>query len=146
MIRVGSVPVIHIREEDIQKMIRHSETESPKEACGILAGRVDGDRIQVTQVLECENVHSNPTVEFFIKPEDQLRVFLEVEKTEDLVVVGFYHSHPRGPSSPSQIDAAKNYWPDHPMAIISLLPEPEVSFWEWADGTYRSLDAVRERF
>ncbi len=140
------MPVIHIREKDIQKMIRHSEAESPEEACGILAGRVDRDRIQVTQVHECENVHSNPTVEFFIKPEDQLRVFLEVEKTEDLVVVGFYHSHPRGPSSPSQTDASKNYWPDHPMAIISLLPEPDVSFWGWSNAAYHSLKAVRERF
>jgi proteasome lid subunit RPN8/RPN11 len=137
---------IQIGEGSIQEMIQHSKSESPNEACGILAGSIDGDLVRATEVYRCENVHPNPTMEFFLKPEDQLRVFLELEGRKEADVVGFYHSHPRGPSSPSQIDASKNYWPDYPMAIVALVPEPEVSFWKWKDGGYHPLEMLRERF
>lgn len=85
-------------------------------------------------------------MEYLVKPEDQLRVLLEIDGRMDTDVVGFYHSHPRGPSSPSQIDASKNYWPDHPVAIVSLFPETEVSFWRWKEGRYLPVEMVRERF
>lgn len=137
---------IHIGEEKIREMIQHSESESPNEACGILAGSFDGDLVLVTEVFQCENVHPDPTIEYFVKPEDQLRVFLELEGRKDAEVVGFYHSHPRGPNAPSQIDASKNYWPDHPVAIVSLLPRTEVSFWRWKEGSYHPVEMVRERF
>ncbi len=138
--------VIRVRDEDIQRMIDHSKKERPYEACGILAGKVRNETVEVTRVYECDNVHPNPTVEYFVKPEDQLRIFLEVEEDEDMDLVGFYHSHPEGPDSPSQIDASNNYWPDHLIAIVALSPEPQVTFWKWKDGRYQPLEMLRERF
>jgi proteasome lid subunit RPN8/RPN11 len=125
--------VIRISEQDLEKMVSHSQSESPREACGILAGQVDGDVIRVTKVYVCENVHLNPNSEFFMKPEDQLIVFLEIEDNPEIEMVGFFHSHPRGPDSPSQIDSSRYYWPGYPMAIVSLSGEPSVSFWMWKE-------------
>lgn len=138
--------LICIQEEDIQKMIDHSTEESPKEACGILAGKVRDDTIDVARVYECQNVHTNPTMEYLVNPESQLRVFSEIEGDEDLDVIGFYHSHPKGPGSPSHTDASRNYWPDRLIAIVALTPEPHVTFWEWRDGRYQPLEMLRERF
>lgn len=136
---------VRIGEEVIQEMIQHSESESPNEACGILAGVIEGDMVRVTEVHRCENVHPDPLMEYFVKPEDQFRIFLELDaKEED--VVGFYHSHPRGPDSPSRIDASKNYWPDYPVAIVSLHPDATVTFWKWKDGRYHPVEMLRERF
>ncbi len=137
---------IRVGEEVIQEMIQHSESESPNEACGILAGVIESDLVRVTEVHRCENVHPNPLMEYFVKPEDQLRVFLDLEAREESDVVGFYHSHPRGPDSPSQIDASKNYWPDYPVAIVSLHPKSTVRFWKWKDGRYHPVEMLRERF
>jgi proteasome lid subunit RPN8/RPN11 len=138
--------VIRIHDNDIKELVRHSQEESPKEACGILAGKVDEDAVRVTKVFDCENVHSNPSQEYFMKPEDQLRTFLEIEESEEIDIVGFYHSHPRGPDSPSQIDSSKYYWKGYPMAIVSLLPKPSVSFWMWGEGRFQLMDCIRERF
>jgi proteasome lid subunit RPN8/RPN11 len=140
------VPAIHISEKEIEKMVHHSRSESPREACGILAGQKDRDRIRIAKVYGCDNVHPNPNGEFFMKPEDQLRVFLEIEKIKEIEIVGFYHSHPQGPESPSQIDSSKYYWPGYPMAIVSLLPEPSVSFWIWSEDRFHPLEVIRERF
>jgi proteasome lid subunit RPN8/RPN11 len=138
--------VIHLTEEDIEKMIRHSQKESPEEACGILAGKAEDDGIWIKKVYECENVHPNASGEYFMKPEDQLRVFLEIEEQEDMDVVGFYHSHPNGPDSPSLIDSSKYYWPGYPMAIVSLPPEPSVTFWTYKEDGFHPCEVVRERF
>lgn len=138
--------VVHIHEELIQKLIEHSLKEAPKEACGILSGVVGEKHIHLERVYECENIHPKPTLEYFIKPEDQLRFFLEIEEDPNLDLVGFYHSHPRGPDSPSQIDASKNLWPNYPIAIISLDPAPRVTFWQWSEGSYRPMKVVRESF
>jgi len=138
--------MIHIGEENIQKMIRHSLDQSPKEACGILAGRVGEGQVWISKIFECENVHPNPTVEYSVRPEDQLRTFREIEESDNTDLAGFYHSHPRGPDSPSQIDVSRNYWPGYLIAIVSLSPEPLVSFWRWKDGRYHPEKMVRERF
>ena len=140
------MPVIHVAEKDIEEMIRHSQRESPKEACGILAGKLYDDKVRIKKVYDCENVHPNPNGEYFLKPEDQLRIFLEIEEQEDMDMVGFYHSHPHGPDSPSLIDSSKYYWPGYPMAIVSLSPEPSVTFWTYEKDRFHPVDIVRERF
>jgi proteasome lid subunit RPN8/RPN11 len=127
-------------------MIRHSQTERPKEACGILAGRIDEDGARISKVYECQNVHPNPTVEYLISPQDQVRVFEEIEEEEEIDLVGFYHSHPQGPETPSQIDSSRNYWPGYFIAVVSLTPEPKVSFWNWKEGRFLRQRVVGERF
>lgn len=127
-------------------MIRHSQQEVPREACGILAGRTVEDGAWVLEVHPCENVHPNPMMEYLIRPEDQLRVFQQIEENAEVELLGFYHSHPQGPNSPSEIDASKNYWPGYSLAIVSLLPTPEVTFWRWKEGRFRPEELVRERF
>lgn len=138
--------MIVIQSREIRKMIQHSEEERPKEACGILGGKVDGDRVRILKVYQCENVHPNPTLKYLIRPEDQVKVFEEIEKDENVDLVGFYHSHPRGPDAPSRIDYSRNYWPGYLIAIVSLSPKAKLSFWRWRDGEFLEEGIVGERF
>ncbi|TET89169.1 MAG: M67 family peptidase [Methanomassiliicoccales archaeon] len=127
-------------------MVKHSQVESPREACGILVGRAKDNEVRVSRVCACRNVHSDPTVEYLVNPEDQVRIFEEIDEDNEVELLGFYHSHPGGPNGPSQIDSSRNYWPEHLIAIVSLSPEPNVSFWKWENGRFRRQEIVRERF
>ncbi|MGM0606722.1 MAG: Mov34/MPN/PAD-1 family protein, partial [Halobacteriota archaeon] len=47
-------------------------------------------------------------------------------------VVGFYHSHPGGPSGPSETDARLAAWPGHSYVIVSLAGgTAEFGSWRW---------------
>ena len=57
-------------------------------------------------------------------PEEQLRVFREVEE-EGLELSAIYHSHPHSPAFPSQRDVDYAFYPDSLILIISLM-DPKV--------------------
>jgi proteasome lid subunit RPN8/RPN11 len=54
-----------------------------------------------------------------MEPEEQLRIFLEVERKE-LELSGIYHSHPHTAAFPSQRDVDNAFYPDSLILIISL--------------------------
>jgi proteasome lid subunit RPN8/RPN11 len=107
----------------LQKMEDHAQNESPKEACGILAGLES----QVEKVYLCKNVSANPTSHYAIAPDELIDVFNEIEKS-GLDIIGFYHSHPGGPHGPSNVDHATATWHDHSYVIL----HPRgIGSWKW---------------
>jgi proteasome lid subunit RPN8/RPN11 len=122
--------MLRIRRGELDEIIRHSKRENPVEACGILAGRttgVDGTPIRdVLKVYQCRNELDSPT-EYRIEPEQQLRIFDEIEEA-GLDLVGFYHSHPRGNPRPSSIDRERANYVGYSYLIVSLNPE-RISSW-----------------
>lgn len=129
-------------------IVEHARQGRPEEICGILGGEYDPDgRSRVRTQYPTDNVAETPRTRYEIDPEEQLAVFERLEgRGED--IVGFYHSHPRGPARPSETDAAAATWPDHSYLIVSLEPL-EVGSWRWrTDGDDEAgRDAtVDERF
>jgi 3-phosphoshikimate 1-carboxyvinyltransferase len=54
-----------------------------------------------------------------------------------LDVVGFYHSHPRGPPRPSETDARLAAWPGHSYVIVSLAgDEATLGSWRWTGEAF----------
>ncbi|ERG97269.1 desampylase [Haloquadratum walsbyi] len=104
------------------------------EICGVLAGGhgIDGNKSVVTDTYAAENVAETPEIRYLIDPEKQLELIETIEEA-GLDVVGFYHSHPTGPTHPSETDAARATWPNHSYVICALDGYPFVGSWRWRD-------------
>ncbi len=97
-----------------EKMVSHALREAPLECCGILAGKGR----TVRRMYEMRNRDGSKTT-YFIVPEEQLRVFREMEK-EGLDMMAIYHSHPNTIPFPSVRDVRLAFYPDATYLIISL--------------------------
>lgn len=96
-----------------QAMRRHARVRQPQEACGLLCGR-DG---RVAWTIGIPNAERSP-FRFRMQPAAQWRAFQRMEAA-GLELVGIYHSHPRGPSTPSATDIAECMYP---VAQVILAP------------------------
>ncbi len=97
----------------LQEIIRHAVNCLPEEACGLLAGI----GVKVEEVIPVENIEHSQ-VRYRMKPEEQLEAFLHIEeKGWDLL--GIYHSHPKGPETPSENDLNEAYYPEAIYVIVS---------------------------
>jgi len=101
------------------------------EICGVLAGThgTDGGRASSRRPTR-RRTSPKPPDTVPDRSEEQLEL---IERVEDdgLDVVGFYHSHPTGPTHPSETDAARATWPGHSYVICALDGYPFVGSWRW---------------
>lgn len=88
----------------------HVAALAPEEACGLLAGKVEGDTCRALSVIPMTNMlHS--TVRYRMEPSEQLAAFNKME-AEEMELIGIYHSHPSGPAEPSTVDVSEAYYPE----------------------------------
>jgi len=101
---------VHWKEMFLDIQERHSE-----EACGMIAGVVETS----CAVFPVTNILHSPA-RFLMDPEEQLKVFNYIEEQKwDLLAI--YHSHLRGPASPSPIDIVEANYPEALSLIWSNL-------------------------
>ena len=116
----------------------HAMDGDPEEVCGVLGGTrgTDDDPSRVRTAERVSNVAATPRTRYELDATEQFRVMETIEDAgED--VVGFYHSHPRGPSGPSSTDEALATWTGYSYVIVSLAgPEPEVRSWQWTGEAF----------
>jgi proteasome lid subunit RPN8/RPN11 len=101
-----------------------------EEICGVLAGEYGDETSHVADVYPVENAAETPQIRYAMDPEEQLAVTDEIEDA-GLEIVGFYHSHPAGPTHPSETDAARATWPDYSYAICAFDGYPFLGSWRW---------------
>lgn len=106
--------MIRIPKSIYDAIVEHAKKESPLECCGILAGK-DGT---VKKAFELTNTEKS-SVRFLMSPQEQLRVFEELEK-ESIGMIAIYHSHPHSISFPSEADVKMAFYPEMSSVIISL--------------------------
>lgn len=112
----------------------HARAQSPREACGLLIGRFDGPLALVDALVPARNVSCGNDV-YELAPEDFVAADAAAE-ARGLAVVGFYHSHPRGPRQMSAVDRARA-WTRHVYLLIvpETLSGSELSAWILGDET-----------
>lgn len=99
-----------------EQILAHARACLPEEACGLLAGRIQGNVKTVERVYPCENTdHTN--VHFTIDPRDQLAAVKDA-RMRDLAMIGNFHSHPETPSRQSEEDKRLAY--DHSASYLIL--------------------------
>lgn len=116
-------------------MINQAYEGNEQEICGILAGQYDENHTLVTKIYPAENVSEMPEVRYMIGSEDQFDITESIEN-EGLEVAGFYHSHPAGPTHPSETDEERATWPGLSYVITALDGYPYVGSWRWRADTH----------
>jgi len=93
------------------------EAAYPNECCGIILGEIsDGEtkNAKLTMAINNSGEDSERYHRFLITPEDMLRAE-QTARQAKLEIIGFYHSHPDHPSSPSGYDK------DHALPFYSYV-------------------------
>lgn len=123
--------MIHLTREQFKEIVEHCQGEYPKEACGILAGIES----RISKVYKMANTSDNPDTCYFMKPEEQLRIFKEMRHSK-IEMLEIYHSHSNSPAYPSQRDCEMAFYPEVDYVIISLkdFNNPEVRAFKITEG------------
>lgn len=109
--------MVRIPKAIYQGMVEHAKKESPIECCGILSGKEE----TVLKVFALKNAEESP-VRYSIPPQEQLRVFEEMEK-DSMEMIAVYHSHPHSIPFPSETDVKMAFYPELSTIIVSLKEE-----------------------
>ncbi|MCG1003831.1 MULTISPECIES: desampylase [Halobacterium] len=128
--------MLELRRRVYDAVLDHARADAPREACGALLGRRDGDRVVAEAVRRVPNVADAPRVTYELDSEATLSVFDEAEAT-GRSVVGFYHSHPAGPAHMSDTDREQASWPGYVYVLASLAARPPLlDAWTWTGESF----------
>ncbi|MDR1813089.1 MAG: M67 family metallopeptidase [Candidatus Fibromonas sp.] len=109
---------VRLKQSDYEAMVAHAQSSLPNEACGLLAGKADGDVKIVEKVYLLSNPDNSPE-HFSIDPKEQLAAVKDM-RANGFAPLGNFHSHPSTPARPSQEDIRLSYDPKASYLILSL--------------------------
>jgi len=110
----------------------HARKCAPNECCGILLGHGS----TITTALPAANVHPDPQTHFEVDPQALVDAQRRA-RAGGAQVLGYYHSHPRGPARPSPTDEAHASGDGRIWAIIGM--QGELSLWKDAKAGFFQL-------
>lgn len=111
--------MIKLTKSDFEKILAHAVKELPDEACGLIAGTVEGGDKEIKKVYLLTNIdHSNE--HFSLDPKEQLEAIKDTRKN-GFVPLGNWHSHPESPSRPSEEDKRLAFDSKASYMILSLM-------------------------
>jgi proteasome lid subunit RPN8/RPN11 len=125
--------LLHLSSEIEAEIKTAGEGAYPNECCGILIGEIDSEGTKTVKRTEAVN-NSREGGEkyhrFLITPEDVFRAE-KTARAAGLELIGFYHSHPDHPASPSEYDR-DNALPFYSYVIVSVEKgrAKELASWE----------------
>ena len=108
--------MIKLNRADYEKMLSHARSTLPEEACGLIAGTVEGEDRIIRKVYLLTNTDHSPE-HFSLDPKEQLAAIKDM-RLHGLVPIGNWHSHPDTPSRPSDEDKRLAY---DSRVILSLM-------------------------
>lgn len=108
-----------LKKDDYNVMLKHCIEGLPNEACGLIAGTIEGDTKIVKKVYLLSNLDES-NEHFSMDPKEQLAAVKDA-RANDLVLLGNFHSHPESPSRPSEEDKRLAYDSSSEYLILSLM-------------------------
>jgi proteasome lid subunit RPN8/RPN11 len=99
---------------DREAIHHHLMNVYPEEGCGLLLGKIAEDAVVVTLVIATKNAwtvenqspveqHRSKCDRYEIEPKEMLAA-MKLARSENLEIIGIYHSHPDHPARPSESD------------------------------------------
>lgn len=110
--------MLKIKRTDYDIILKHCMNGLPNEACGLIAGTVEGDIKTVTKVYLLTNIDAS-NEHFSMDPKEQLAA-LKDARANGVNIIGNFHSHPESPSRPSEEDKRLAYDSSIEYLILSL--------------------------
>jgi len=102
-----------------EHLLAHAHQDHPQECCGLLMGSCAGGSRLVYRAIPAKNIAAaNPRGSFQVDWPSLARAFRPPYGSRDMLV-GFYHSHPRGGPEPSLKDRHWA-WADYSYVIVGL--------------------------
>lgn len=126
--------MIRLSREVYDSIVYHAYSGNDEEVCGVLAGTYGSTESRVLDTRQATNVAETPQIRYRIDPAEQFEIVEEIED-EAMEIAGFYHSHPSGPTTPSETDLDRATWPDHSYLICALDGHPFVGSWRYRAET-----------
>ena len=115
--------MIKISKADLQKIVEHAVSELPNEACGLIAGKIEGGDKIIEKVYLLTNIDKS-NEHFSLDPKEQLAAIKDM-RAAGLSPLGNWHSHPESPSRPSDEDKRLAYDKNASYMILSLMDRDE---------------------
>jgi proteasome lid subunit RPN8/RPN11 len=128
---------VKIRQHVLDRIVAHAVADLPNECCGLLIGNAE----IVEDAARARNMKRSRT-RFQVEPADHFAAIRRA-RAAGLDVIGAYHSHPAGPSGPSETDRARLTDPAMFHVIISLAHGTRtVRAFRLVDGNFTPLELV----
>jgi proteasome lid subunit RPN8/RPN11 len=109
---------LRVSEALLDDIRRQGELAYPAECCGLLAGRSGAKVKEVFRLKPVANRRTDDPHRYLISAEDLRSATQELEQS-GLEVLGFYHSHPDHPATPSGFDQ-EHAWPWYSYIIVRV--------------------------
>ena len=106
-------------DQHIAAIRAHAEADYPHEACGLLGGKMEGERTIVRQLVPLPNERSDSARNRYLIDPDAFRRAQATLDGAGLDIVGVYHSHPDHPAEPSEFDR-EHAWPRLCYVIVAV--------------------------
>ncbi len=116
--------MIKLKKSDYEKILAHAKKEAPIEACGLIAGHIEGDDKIIEKVYILTNV-DHAEEHFTLDPKEQLAAIKDM-RANGYDQLGNWHSHPVSPSRPSDEDKRLAYDSTASYMILSLMDDNPV--------------------
>jgi len=115
-----SLPVLRLSHAQYETVIAHCFDGFPDEACGLLAGPLEGGRPSgaVTGAYPCRNADQSART-YTVDSRDYLAALRDAESRGD-EIVGVWHSHTHTDAYPSATDVRQAVDPSWAYVIVSL--------------------------
>jgi len=124
---------VRLKKVDFEAIVAHAKSGLPNEACGLIAGKEEGDIKTIERVYLLSNPDKSPE-HFSIDPKEQLAAVKDM-RANGFVPLGNFHSHPSTPARLSEEDIRLAYNSKASYLILSLADEqPVLKAFEVAGG------------
>lgn len=123
--------IVELSRAVLADMREHAARSQPREACGLLLGQ--GSRIAL--YVPAANVHAQPRTHFEIDPVALIAAH-KAARAGGSQLLGYFHSHPRGPAEPSATDRRMAA---HDGAVWAIWGEGGIKFWKDAADDFAAL-------
>ncbi len=141
-----AAPTLRLTEAQYRTIVGHCYDGLPDEACGLLAGPVDGAHEPigtVTAVYPSRNADASART-YTVDSRDLLRAMRDAESRGE-EIVGVWHSHTHTDAYPSETDVKQAPDPVWVYVIVSLRDgEPMLRAYRIRDGAIAECQVVRD--
>lgn len=127
-----------------REIFEQMESAYPNEGGGFLLGRQRDDLVTILEIMQVENTFDEAEQyhRYAMKPQDWMRLEDEADE-RGLNLVGYYHSHPDSPATPSEYDR-EHALPNFVYLITSVMMARSTDMRVWRLKPDRSaFDAGR---